>query len=170
MKEKKNDREGKKREEGGEKIGPMVIDYLPRIPRIPYIDRPHGPKIEPSITGVCSTLFPSRPFSYFLPPSPSLSLSLFFSLPCFFSTSFGVTVPAFVYFSYMVHGTRNFERIRKRVALIKRPRIWHLLHTPGTFWSSIDVTGDSNLSKSLAFSSLKGPFAIHVYSELTLHR
>lgn len=33
------------------KIGPMVIDYLPRIPRIPYSDRPHGPKIEPSITG-----------------------------------------------------------------------------------------------------------------------
>lgn len=29
----------------------MVIDYLPRIPRIPYSDRPHGPKIEPSITG-----------------------------------------------------------------------------------------------------------------------
>lgn len=38
-------------EKGRRKIGPMVIDYLPRIPRIPYSDRPHGPKIEPSITG-----------------------------------------------------------------------------------------------------------------------
>lgn len=48
------------------KIGPMVIDYLPCILRIPYSDRPHGPKIEPSITGALlslSSLFRSSPSS-----------------------------------------------------------------------------------------------------------
>jgi len=50
------------------KIGPMVIDYLPRIPRIPYSDRPHGPKIEPSITGAplsFSSLYPSPSSPFF---------------------------------------------------------------------------------------------------------
>lgn len=42
---------GRAGEKRRRKISPMVIDYLPRIPRIPYSDRPHGPKIEPSITG-----------------------------------------------------------------------------------------------------------------------
>lgn len=49
--EKKKEKRGRRR-----KIGPMVIDYLPRIPRIPYSDRPHGPKIEPSITGAPHSL------------------------------------------------------------------------------------------------------------------
>lgn len=39
------------------KIGPMVIDYFPRIPRIPYSDRPYGPKIKPSITGAALSFF-----------------------------------------------------------------------------------------------------------------
>ena len=71
------------------KIGPMVIDYLPRIPRIPYSDRPHGPKIEPSITGAplsFSSLYHllllpfSPPSSLLLPTLPSRStLSSIFS-------------------------------------------------------------------------------------------
>lgn len=57
------------------KIGPMVIDYLPRIPRIPYSDRPHGLKIEPSITG--APLSFSSLFHLLLPPPPLLLLHLF---------------------------------------------------------------------------------------------
>lgn len=90
----------------------MVIDYLPRIPRIPYSDRPHGPKIEPSITGAPHSLSlfslpsPSSTSVHGSPPPPSLS-SIFFQ---------GAR-------------TRNFERPGKRVALIKRAQIWHLLGT-----------------------------------------
>lgn len=58
------------------KIGPMVIDYLPCIPRIPYSDRPHGPKIEPSITGalLSFSLYPLLSAPLPLPPlSPTLA-------------------------------------------------------------------------------------------------
>lgn len=73
------------------KIGPMVIDYLPRIPRIPYSDRPQGPKIEPSITGAplsFSSLF--RLLLFLL----SLSLSRLFSR----TTDSPESVGALVYF------------------------------------------------------------------------
>lgn len=56
------------------KIGLMVIDYLPRIPRIPYSDRPHGLKIEPSITG--APLSFSSLYHLLLPFSPPSSLLL----------------------------------------------------------------------------------------------
>lgn len=65
--EKKSRIQGEKRRR---KIGPMVIDYLPCILRIPYSDRPHGPKIEPSITGalLSFSLYPLFPAPLPLPP------------------------------------------------------------------------------------------------------
>lgn len=79
------------------KIGPMVIDYLPsplppHIPRIPYSDRPHGLKIEPSITGAplsFSSLFRLLPLLHLL-----LSFFNFFSR----STNSPASVGALAYF------------------------------------------------------------------------
>lgn len=68
--EEKSKIQGEKRRR---KIGPMVIDYLPCIPRIPYSDRPHGPKIEPSITGA---LFSFSLYPLFILSFPLLSLPL----------------------------------------------------------------------------------------------
>lgn len=53
----------------------MVIDYLPRIPRIPYSDRPHGTKIEPSIADAPHSLS-----LFSLSPSPLPPLSLWIDL------------------------------------------------------------------------------------------
>lgn len=105
QREKKKEKRGRRR-----KIGPMVIDYLPRIPRIPYSDRPHGPKIEPSITGA----------------PHSLSLS---SLPSSTSVHGSPSPRHYRLFFFQGARTRNFERPGKRVALIKRAQIWHLLGT-----------------------------------------
>lgn len=71
--EKKKEKRGRRR-----KIGPMVIDYLPRIPRIPYSDRPHGPKIEPSITGAPHSLSLSSLPSSTMDPPPPVTIVYFF--------------------------------------------------------------------------------------------
>lgn len=85
----------------------MVIDYLPRIPRIPYSDRPHGTKIEPSIA--------DAPHSLSLFSLPPLPLSLDRSLS---------TGPRYSsIFLQQDARTRNFQRSGKRVALIKRAQI-----------------------------------------------
>lgn len=105
---------GRAGEKRRRKIGPMVIDYLPRIPRIPYSDRPHGPKIEPSITGAplsLSTLSlpPLRP----APPTPRSPSRSTYSLGRFS----GESAPSSI-FSY--RATKDILPRVGNVALIKR--------------------------------------------------
>lgn len=106
-KEKREEKERRRRR----KIGPMVIDYLPRIPRIPYSDRPHGTKIEPSIADAphSLSLFSLSPSP--LPPSLSLDRSV----------STGPRYSSI--FLQQDARTRNFQRSGKRDALIKRAQI-----------------------------------------------
>jgi len=122
------------------RIGPMVIDYLPRIPRIPYSDRPHGPKIEPSITGapLSSRLLLLLLLLLFLlvllfPPSSLLFLPLFpllflssSTLVCWTTLGRSDRVDALVYFL----APRDERRIIPSLgdaALIKRALLRHLL-------------------------------------------
>lgn len=114
---------GRAGEKRRRKIGPMVIDYLPRIPRIPYSDRPHGPKIEPSITGAPLSFFslslsrlllllslpPLRP----APPTPRSSSRSTYSLGRFS----GESAPSSI-FSY--RATKDILPRLGNVALIKR--------------------------------------------------
>lgn len=122
---------GRAGEKRRRKISPMVIDYLPRIPRIPYSDRPHGPKIEPSITGA--------PLSFL---SLSLCLLLVVVLLLIFRlllplspSSFSSSTPSAVSLNLLSREIlpsrcpRLFSRIARRrtyflgnVALIKRAR------------------------------------------------
>jgi len=117
----------------------MVIDYLPRIPRIPYSDRPHGPKIEPSITGAPLSsrllllllfLLPSPPPPLSSSPLPSpLSSSfslLFHPRPFDYSREIRPSRCSLVYFL----APRDERRIIPSLgdaALIKRALLRHLL-------------------------------------------
>lgn len=121
MKEKEKQGERARRRR---KIGPMVIDYLPRIPRIPYSDRPYGPKIEPSITGACSPclfLFSSFLSSFFFFSSSSLLSSLALTL---FRERF--TRGRCSLFSRAAYNDAIPSFGNARAALIKRTLLWHL--------------------------------------------
>lgn len=96
----------------------MVIDYLPplRIPRIPYSDRPHGPKIEPSITGA--------PLSF----SSLFRLLRLFLLLLFHFLSFS-TLPNRSVLSPISsrRATKDIIPCLGNTVLIKHMLFWHLL-------------------------------------------